>query len=429
MTRADARGVSLFGVPGRVIVLVCGFGPAAFAACNAAVPPGPIPLGLGPALSVAAPGTQAGPAGVATLSPFVAVAWVASAEGRSDVFVSVSRDDGGSFETPRRVSTPNDRVRPGDPPAVSFVPIDRTEPPDSPPLLVIAWRGAGGGDEEAGPVTASRSSDGGRTFETISVSPDGDACGAPSSMAVADGRVLIAWEDCRSAVTVADLDARLPQTVASHRFAVDACGNPGVTTATTGKVSFVARARRPGSGVDLVTVDADSREQDPTWAGFTWPETACGDLGGAAAEGDGAVHLTWVDRGVGHVFYAGLRDGWISTGPQALDSSGASSFGRAQLVVEGARGVVAVWEEERGGTHRVLLRQLAPAHHGPVQPLPSIVLSGTAPARQPAVAGLPGGVIVAWNGVGEDTITLRRIGLDAVCLPPVGPAGREVPQS
>ncbi len=96
---------------------------------------------------------------IAAAGSFVAVAWGASADGKADVFVAVSRDGGGTFGAPVRVNLVPGEGRLGGelPPRVADASGQGTAVPD----VVVLWDARGTSTE----IKTARSRDGGATFE------------------------------------------------------------------------------------------------------------------------------------------------------------------------------------------------------------------------------------------------------------------------
>ncbi len=111
-----------------------------------------------PAAPLDVPGRSDSTPWIAATGSFVAVAWGASADGRTDVFLAVSRDGGATFGSPVQVNTVPGEARLGGelPPRVALNP-DRGS---STPEVAVVWTARG----EATAIKAATSRDGGATF-------------------------------------------------------------------------------------------------------------------------------------------------------------------------------------------------------------------------------------------------------------------------
>ena len=108
---------------------------------------------------------------VAAAGRFVAVAWGASAAGQSDVFVSVSQDEGVTFGTPVKVNTVAGEARlGGEQPPVAVAPAKDS----AHPTITVLWTAG----RERPELKSTTSRDGGRTFDAPLTL---QAAGAPGS--------------------------------------------------------------------------------------------------------------------------------------------------------------------------------------------------------------------------------------------------------
>jgi hypothetical protein len=89
-----------------------------------------------------------------------------------------------------------------------------------------------------------------------------------------------------------------------------------------------------------------------------------------------------------------------------------------RTAIDDSNTLVVVWDESGSSARRIVMRRLLPGHHNIVQALPATVLSGEAPAIDPVLASVPGGVIVAWTSgpSSSSVIAMRRVGLPTVCV-------------
>jgi len=134
----------------------------------------------------------------AALGPFVAVAWGAHVpDGRSDVFVAVSRDGGRQFHAPVRVNDIEGEARLGGelPPRVALVPRSGGDVPE----IVIAY----GSKTRSTAIKVSRSTDGGRTFRpgrALHAAAAGDRGWHALTIDAAGALVTPGWVDVQPAM-------------------------------------------------------------------------------------------------------------------------------------------------------------------------------------------------------------------------------------
>lgn len=173
---------------------------------------------------------------------------------------------------------------------------------------------------------------------------------------------------------------------------------PALTCEPSGELRAAVR-----SDVDAVSVNHGLAEQ----------QCEAGDAA-SAADLRGWSHAVWVghDGAARRLFYAGSSDGQWFGGAHALETGSAPSH--VALAVDPNQTVVAVWDEAAEGGRHVRLQQVIPAHHGPATLLPAIRLS-VSRGGHPAVVAVDGGVAAAWVDESSGRLTLRRVGLDALC--------------
>ncbi len=160
---------------------------------------------------------------------FVVAAWAASfPTGVSDIYASVSRDGGMTFELPTRVnSTPGDaRVNGEQPPRVALTPGATGDP-----AVTVFWTSKGASGTA---LLTSRSTDGGRSFSPSVLVPGSDAPGNRGWQAIAAdgyGRLHAMWLDHRE---LAATDTAKPSG-GTHNHA----GHGTLATATTATAASV----------------------------------------------------------------------------------------------------------------------------------------------------------------------------------------------
>lgn len=159
-------------------------------------------------------------------------------------------------------------------------------------------------------------------------------------------------------------------------------------------------------------------------------EEAC-EAGEATAVADVRrwVHAAWIGRADSgrsqRIFYAASSDGEWFGGSQVLADRRLDAS-RLQVTIDPNDTVVAVWEEAGPTGRNVSMRQVIPAHHGPGKLLPITQLSDTGSGQSPSLASIAGGIIVAWVD-DRGTISVKRVGLDAICAPESSPVAAVAP--
>lgn len=155
---------------------------------------------------------------------------------------------------------------------------------------------------------------------------------------------------------------------------------------------------------------------EPVVANHGLADQSCapGEVSGAADQ-RGWTHAAWVGRAEqgARVLFASSSDGQWFGGALALESG--ADPAHVALAIDPNQTAVAVWDEQANGRRHVLMQQALPAHHGPATLLAPLHLSGPLGGQRPAVAGIDGGVIVAWVDGATGQVAVRRVGLDALC--------------
>jgi len=390
-----------------------------------------------------------GVAGRTNLTPWiaadgktVAVAWGATADGKTDVFLAMSRDEGATFGAPVRVNAEAGTARLGGelPPRVAVT-------DDG---IVMLW----GARVASTSINIARSIDGGKTFGTATAlqapSAAGDR-GWPSLSVGRDGIAHVFWLDHRglaesrgaqkpaaghgkehgthdgvamaqkSALYYANdagLTARTTVVERSVANGVCYCCKTAAATGADGRIFVAWRHVYPGNIRDIAF--ASSSDGGHTFSPPArvsedgWQIAGCPDDGPAmAVDRNGVIHLVWptVIGGAtpeGALFYATSRDGRTFSPRVRLQTLGSAHPTHPQIAVARTGLVVVAWDERIDGRRLVAARVVSPSSSPPV---PIIHLTdGESAGQYPVLAATHTGLLAAWATGGENsTIKVRRI--------------------
>jgi hypothetical protein len=377
---------------------------------------------------------------VAASGSVVAVAWGATAGGKTDVFLAVSLDGGQTFRAPVQVNTVDGEARLGGefPPRVAL----RTGRADSVPEIVVLWTAQG--DTTA--IKTATSRDGGRTFGAAITL---QAAGAPGNRgwpAVAfddQGIVHAIWLDHRGLAAKGAGDAHhgsthdgvaMAQKSGLYYAAVNGT-RPGEWELTRGvcyccKTALAAGPNRtlfaawrhvyPGDLRDMaLTVSHDggrsfappSRVSEDGWA-----ITGCPDDGPSlAVDGSGTAHLAWptvIDARApeGAIFYASTRDGVHVTPRVRVPTFGGPRPTHPQITADAQGRIFVAWEEILDGQRLAGVREVMPHTDGSATFGDIVTLARGDSALYPALAATDQGIIAVWaTGGAESRIGVRTL--------------------
>ncbi len=366
---------------------------------------------------------------VASSRSFVAVVWGASVDGKTDVFLAVSRDSGVTFGTPVKVNATAGDARLGGelPPRVALV------PGSGEPEIVVLWTAR----SQTMEVRMTRSRDGGRTFTAPTMLHAATAAGDRGWPALAvDGRgtAHAVWLDHRGMAAAANQSgahdhkkaaqydgvamaqrsglyyARAGSSASGEREltpGVCYCCKTALALAADGAVYAAWRHVYPGNIRDIaMTV---SRDQGRTFAPPVrisedkWQLNGCPDDGPAmAVDGSGTVHVVWptvIDgtRPEGALFYATTRDGRRFTPRLRVATFGSPKPSHPQIVVDVRGQVTVAWEELINGKRVAAARRLSRADSAPAGAAAPIVLAGAESAMYPVLAETTNGLVAVWT--------------------------------
>lgn len=376
----------------------------------------------------------------------VAVVWGATADGKSDIYVATSDDEGATFGPPVRVNTVagDGRVSGEIPPRVALHRPAGAARPD----VVVAWNAKDQGTE----VKIARSRDGGRTFGKPASLQASGAAGDRGWHALtidAQGTAHVVWLDHRglaeakaasSGGGAAPMDhhaehdgvamaqkSRLVYATLGATAAPEQMVTPGVCYCC--KTALVPTSRgvvaawrhvyagnmrdiafawlgRPGAAAS-----APARVNEDGWA-----INGCPDDGPAMAVGArDAVHIVWPTvipgpEPMGALFHAAMADGVRFGARQRVPTLGAPKPSHPQVAVDGAGRLFVAWDEMRSGVRTAAMVDATPTADGGLRFGAPAPIAPGGPTLYPVMAPLARGVVVAWTSgaPGASTIVVQR---------------------
>ena len=376
---------------------------------------------------------------VAADGGFVAVAWGATLDRRTDVYLAVSRDAGRSFGTPVRVNTVVGEARLGGelPPRVALATRQGGDP-----TIIVLWTARG----ERLEVKTATSSDGGRTFGTEQALQGPAAAGDrgwPSLAMDGSGKAHAIWLDHRglagdksaghahgqhgqakphdgvamaqkSSLFYAPASSPSEQELAKG---VCYCCKTALVSAPDGALHAAWRHVYEGNIRDIAFTtsrDGGTSFSEPVRVSDDrWMLDGCPDDGPAlAADRRGTIHIVWPTviggaKPEGALFYASTTDGRTFTERVRVPTLGSIKPSHPQIAV-GADGRIAVaWDESMGEGRRVsAVRSLSIGAKGAVAFGDAIRIGPDAQAIYPVLASTDRGFI-AVSATGGDASVVR----------------------
>lgn len=359
---------------------------------------------------------------LASHGAFVAATWAASAGGKADVFLAVSRDGGQSFAAPVRVNAVEGDARMSGEiaPRVAVVPR-----PGGDPEVVVLWNAK----EATTSIKVARSRDGGQTF---TAGRPLQSPGAPGdrgwhALAVdARGTAHAIWLDHRGmaggGAKPMDHKGEHDGVAMAQRsglyYSADTGGVPGERELFKGVCYCCKSALATGPDGTLYAAWRHVFEGNYRDMGFTssrdggktfsplvrvnqdgWSINGCPDDGPAmAVDARGTVHLVWptVSGGTeGALHYATSRDGKTFTAPVRVPTLGGPKPSHPQIAIDGAGRVVIAWDELRNGVRNAALTRMNTAHGGTGFEAVRTLDAGA--SMYPVMTAVPNGLVVAWT--------------------------------
>jgi hypothetical protein len=418
-----------------VCALIVGAAVAALNAGGAAQSPGPQTL--------AVPGAANTTPSLAVSGRTVAAVWTATTDGKTNVYLAISNDDGRTFSSPGRV---NDEE--GDAGATNEQPPRVViSGPGTARTLTVMWskRDPGPQDTRRDILRMARSTDGGRTFTPARFTHDSSFSGARGWQALtagANGVVHAVWLDGREAGnkiaarahTGAAHKGQPPQEVyhgtlgsdgkmIETRIAEDVCFCCKTTIAVDSGTGVYAAWRHifPGSMRDIAFAKSTDggRHFSPLVrvSEDKWELNGCPEDGPSlAVDPSGTIHIAWStvvndNEPYKAVFYSTSRDGKVFSPRARVPTTRLTTPGHPQLVLLPNGRAAIAFDEVTGGMRRVSLARVLP---NGVPQSPEL-LSGDESASNPvAIHTTSGELLVAWTSrsgtSAPPTIRLKRVG-------------------
>jgi hypothetical protein len=372
---------------------------------------------------------------VAASGAFVAVVWGASADGKADVMLAVSRNAGQTFSSPVRVNAVAGEARlSGEiPPRVMLAP--RSAGGD--PVVTVVWNAKDRGTE----IKSATSRDGGRTFDAATSLQKPDAAGDRGwQAATLDGRGTLhtIWLDHRGLATdnkapsaehkgehdgvaMAQKSGLYYRSVASSTErelfkGVCYCCKTAMATGAKGEIYAAWRHVFAGNMRDMAfTVSRDGgRSFEPLVRVHEdkWSINGCPDDGPAMAVApSGSIHLVWptvLNGTVGALHYSWSKDGRSFTAPVRVPTMGTPKPSHPQIAIDARGRVMVAWDEVVKGTRTAAAREVTHAGSS-IEFGPPLTLDEGGSAMYPVLAAIKDGWIAVWATGGTPSTVRGRV--------------------
>lgn len=396
--------------------------------------------------TLAVPGRHNAAPWVASSGRFVAVTWGASLDGKWDIYVATSADEGRTFSAPLRVNAVagDGRVSGEIPPRVALhQPAGAAEPE-----VVVAWNAKDQGTE----IKIARSRDFGRTFATpVSLQAPGAAGDRGWHALTLDSRGVahVVWLDHRGLAeasahagakagagahahaTTAESDglamamkSRLHYATFGERAMPEQMLAPGVCycckTALVPTAAGILAAWRhvyagnmrdmafailgtPGAAANPARLSTDG-----------WAINGCPDDGPAlAVDATDRVHAIWPtvipgDQPIGALFYASKAATASAFGArQRVTTLGAPKPSHPQVAVDGTGHVFVAWDEMLGGVRTAAFASGPGGADGSLRLGAPARIATSGPTQYPVMAPLARGVVATWVSGPQGSAVIR----------------------
>lgn len=391
---------------------------------------------------------------VAAAGRFAAVTWGAALDGKWDIYVATSADEGQTFGAPVRVNTVegDGRVAGEIPPRVAL----HQPAGASVPQVVVAWNAKDQGTE----IKIARSRDFGKSFAAPVALQAPGAAGDRGWHALtldAQGLAHVVWLDHRGlAEAPAHAGAKADgAAAAAGHGSHEAAALDGVAMAMKSRLHYATYDERatpeqmlaPGVCYCCKTALAPTKDgilavwrhvydgnmRDMAFAvlgtpGATatparvsadgWSINGCPDDGPAlAVDASDRVHAIWPTvipgaEPTGALFYAAKPAAAAAFGPrQRVATLGSPKPSHPQVAVDGAGHLFVAWDEIVGGVRTAAWADGPVAADGALRLGAPVRLASAGPTQYPVMAPLARGVVVAWvSGVqGASVIRVRHL--------------------
>jgi len=388
-------------------------------------------------------------ASLAANGQFAAVAWGASVKDTTDIYVAVSRDGGGAFGTPTRVSS-DARLAGEQPPRIALIPrAGRT------PSIVVVWTA----NAPAGTrLLSARSDDEGRTFTSAAPLPGSDASGNRGWESIATGRsgdVVALWLDHRESASGrrsgAPMNHAEHQHLESNQRPADGaaraqlsklwfarlggaespqaltggvcyCCKTTIATDSTGGIYAAWRHVYDGNIRDIAFTKSsdDGRSFTPPLrvSDDNWVLDGCPENGPTmVVDSAKRVHIVWPTLVPGAtrnseptlaLFYAMSADGKRFTARQRISTEGVPRH--PQMIVDSKGGLIVAWDEQAKGTRRIAVARGSVDASGVARFVKQPFGDGVR-AEYPTLASTSDSTLVAWTSgsVGQTVLRIERL--------------------
>ena len=363
---------------------------------------------------------------IAASGSFVAVAWAASAEGRGDVMIAVSRDGGAVFGAPVRVNAHAGEARVSGeiPPRVALQARQGSDP-----IVSVTWTAK----DLTTQIKTARSIDGGRSFAGVTALQAQAAAGDRGWQASAiDGRGTLhaIWLDHRGMAAGA---AKGHEHKGEHDGVAMAqrsglyyassgrgerelftgvcyCCKTALATGPAGEIYAAWRHVFENNMRDIAFTA--SRDGGATFAPLLrvhedkWSINGCPDDGPAmAVDAAGTVHLVWptvLNGTEGALHYSTSNDGRSFAPPVRVPTLGSPKPSHPQIAINEKGQVLIAWDEVINGVRTAAGRQ-ASLRNGRVEFGEIVKFAGGA-STYPVVAATSRGWVAAWSTGGPTSV-------------------------
>jgi hypothetical protein len=368
---------------------------------------------------------------VAADGRFVALAWGATKDSTTDVYVAISRDGGSVFGSPVLTSGGGSAAKLSgeQPPRVTLIPRRGKDP-----AIIVVWTTA---TSQGTRLVSARSDDGGRTYGASRAVPGTQASGNRGWEAIAterEGSVVAVWLDHRelaksdgghgshsthahpaagpradgaeraqlSKLFFARMDD--PGSARPLTGGVCYCCKTALTTGPDGAIYAAWRHVYPGNRRDIAF--AMSRDRGRTFGSPVrvsedqWQLDGCPENGPAIAlDSSSRVHVIWptliteAGRETLALYHAVSRDGRTFSRRARVPAAGPAYHPQVIAMPRGE--LLVAWEEFRTGGRIVRFARGLPATGGSMT-FTAVPLSVDSRGTYPAIAATASGALAVW---------------------------------
>jgi hypothetical protein len=374
--------------------------------------------------TLAVPGRANATPWIAALGPQVAIAWGATADGKGDIYVAMSRDGGRTFGPPVRANTTAGEARLSGEiaPRVSLA-----AQKSGAPIVSVAWNAKDNGTQ----IKTAQSTDGGKTFGTARSLQAGLTAGDRGWQAAATdagGKLHVIWLDHRGmasgdphAMHKGEGDgAAMAQRsglyysdggVERELFkGVCYCCKTALVTGPGNEIYAAWRHVFPGNLRDMAFTM--SKDGGKTFSPLLrvaedgWSINGCPDDGPAmAVDAKGVIHMVWptVKNDTGVILYATSKDGASFSAPVRVPTLGGPKPSHPQIAIGGDGRAIIAWDEAINGARQAAMVTVTTGAFA----TPVTIGAGT----YPVVAATDAGIVTAWTSgaASASVIKVKRL--------------------